>query len=128
MSTHAITLSVVVTGLRGRFVSPNSCPNGFNLLLPAVEIKLTRHLSVVIIHDKSASNRPAQTPLTPPSLQKLSFVGSILGMNPEDIRGDVLACQASSQEEIWSKLRAHPFAKVCNFELLTPSFIQAPSI
>jgi hypothetical protein len=78
----------------------------------------------VVIHDKSAAKRPVQTPMTPPSLQKLSFVGNILGKNPEDIRGDVLACQASSQDEIQSKLKDHPFAKVSSLGLFSCLSIQ----
>lgn len=79
----------------------------------------------MIIHDKSASKRPVQTPLILPSLEKMPFVGNILGKNPEDIRGDMLACQASSREEIQSKLKAHPFAKASHIQPLCSSPIQA---
>ena len=39
-------------------------------------------------------------------------MGNIVGTGPEDIRGEVLACQAESKEEIESHLRSHPLAKV----------------
>lgn len=39
-------------------------------------------------------------------------MGNIVGTGPEDIRGEVLACQASSKEEIESHLQAHPLSKV----------------
>lgn len=40
------------------------------------------------------------------------MVGNIMGQERQDIRGDVLACQASSKEEVKTQLQGHPFAKV----------------
>ena len=42
----------------------------------------------------------------------MSFMGNIVGKGAEDIRGEVLACQASSKEEIETQPRSHPSAKV----------------
>lgn len=105
-----------LVGRRRSCLSPSSAIFSLFYLLSSPSTKgsilLTTASSVVIIHDLPTSNRPNTAFSKPPVLQRQTFAGEIMGKGSKDICGEVLACRASSREEVETQLQAHPFAKV----------------